>query len=85
MYRALSIHASMLQECLKAIAAAGREFAGINIYDVYVDVCLPKRAMAPAQQLAQAAMGHPAALGPFMALSSAPPGICWLVSLCICI
>jgi len=48
--------------CRAILESSAKDFLGINIYDVYKDVCLPgvHREVA---QLARAAGGHPAVLG----------------------
>lgn len=49
---------SKAQRCDAFIEQAMAEIAGINIYDIYADVCT--RGAAPARQLAHMLAGHPA-------------------------
>lgn len=71
---------SQEDRCSQAVQSAWKEFAEINIYDVYVDTCVPR---GPGQQLGVAARGHPYAFGPYIALNSAPAASCLLASVIV--
>ena len=54
-----------VQKCRETIESSAEDFLGINIYDVYADICLPK-AHAVTSQLAKAAGPLPISVGAYM-------------------
>jgi hypothetical protein len=45
------------EKCDRYVQQAMDEFGGINIYDVYADVCLPSRSSSPLKRLAARQQG----------------------------
>jgi serine carboxypeptidase-like clade 2 len=50
-------------ECRAILESSAKDLEGINIYDIYKDICIPLHLHQQVTQLARTASGHPAVLG----------------------